>query len=78
MTAKRGSRLRLMCVITIILAAVIISCPIVVDSLEVQGGGTVRHMCLDPEPECRHPGAPPPPPVVPPHHWKMGRSLVGT
>ena len=38
--------------------------------------GTVRHMCPDPEPECRHPGggggAPPPPPPAP--HRKVGRS----
>ncbi|KAG0536917.1 hypothetical protein BDA96_03G103000 [Sorghum bicolor] len=92
MTRKRCSCLRFVYVMTVILA-VIVSCSVIVDCSEADvaqpdgghdgwappspRGGTVHHMCPDPEPECsRHPGAPPPPPAPPatPHHRKIGRS----
>ncbi|CAD6239320.1 unnamed protein product [Miscanthus lutarioriparius] len=89
MTRKRCSCLRFVYVITMILAVIVSSCYVIVDCSEVQAaqpdgghdgwspppprGGTVQHMCPDPEPECRHPGAPPPPPVAQPHR-EIGRS----
>uniref|UniRef100_A0A804N0U6 Uncharacterized protein n=1 Tax=Zea mays TaxID=4577 RepID=A0A804N0U6_MAIZE len=88
MTTKRCSCPRFMYVITMLLAVIVSCYIIVDCSAEVQEaqpdgghegwapppprGGTVQHMCPDPEPECRHPGAPPPPPPTP-HRRKIAR-----